>query len=142
MTASLAGYLASAGAPLYSAAKHGIVGLMRALKGETSKVGIAVSVIAPGITVTPILITGNAKPEKHDPEDYAKDMASAGVPINRVESVALAVCWLLNEESKVSFAFTASCCYNVIYCGTGGNEMGLFANRCESGQRRGHLHSE
>ncbi|KAI8933980.1 hypothetical protein NX059_008753 [Plenodomus lindquistii] len=32
LTASLAGYLASAGAPLYSAAKHGIVGLMRALK--------------------------------------------------------------------------------------------------------------
>ncbi|KAI7705634.1 hypothetical protein KC353_g12760 [Hortaea werneckii] len=49
MTASLAGYLASAGAPLYSAAKHGVVGYLRALKGDCAKVGIALSVIAPGI---------------------------------------------------------------------------------------------
>src|SRR5271170_4673529 len=55
MTASLAGYLASAGAPLYSAAKHGIVGLMRALKNDLATVNIAISVVAPGITVTPIL---------------------------------------------------------------------------------------
>jgi NAD(P)-dependent dehydrogenase (short-subunit alcohol dehydrogenase family) len=50
MTASLAGYLASAGAPLYSAAKHGIVGLMRALKSGLATVNIAISVVALGIT--------------------------------------------------------------------------------------------
>ena len=64
LTSSLVGYLASAGAPLYSAAKHGmrsglvstspcsltyagIIGLMRALKQETAKLNIAVSVVAP-----------------------------------------------------------------------------------------------
>lgn len=56
MTASLAGYLASAGAPLYSAAKHGVVGYLRALKGDFRTVGIALSVIAPGITITPIVL--------------------------------------------------------------------------------------
>lgn len=121
MTASLAGYLASAGAPLYSAAKHGtrplfqlsigdanrvfvgIVGLMRALKQECAKVNIAVSVVAPAITITPIISTGNRETGK-TPEMYAKEMASHGVPLNKPESVALAVCWLFNEGMKANGA--------------------------------------
>ena len=55
LTASLAGYLASAGAPLYSAAKHGVVGYVRALKSDCAKVGIAIATIGPGITLTPIV---------------------------------------------------------------------------------------
>jgi short-subunit dehydrogenase len=42
MTASLAGYLASAEMPLYSAAKPGIVKLMRALKYDLAKLDIAI----------------------------------------------------------------------------------------------------
>jgi NAD(P)-dependent dehydrogenase (short-subunit alcohol dehydrogenase family) len=103
LTASLAGYLASAGAPLYSAAKHGVVGLMRALKQECLKLNIAISVVAPAITVTPIL-TGNNRKMAAAPDVYAKEMAKAGVPINKVESIALAVCWLFNEELKGSGA--------------------------------------
>jgi NAD(P)-dependent dehydrogenase (short-subunit alcohol dehydrogenase family) len=99
LTASLAGYLASAGAPLYSAAKHGVVGLMRALKQECMKLNIAISVVAPAITVTPLL-TGNNRQMKTTPDAYAKEMAKVGVPINTPESVALAVCWLFNEGIK------------------------------------------
>lgn len=96
LTASLAGYLASAGAPLYSAAKHGIVGLMRALKQECAKLKIAISLVAPGITVTPILTASRRSPTATatattTPDAYARDMASAGVPINKAEDVALAV---------------------------------------------------
>ncbi|KAF2625291.1 NAD(P)-binding protein [Macroventuria anomochaeta] len=103
LTASLAGYLASAGAPLYSAAKHGVVGLMRALKQECAKLGISISVIAPGITVTPIL-TSNNRRLSAPPDVYAKEMAAKGVPINKPESIALAVCWLFNEQSKANGA--------------------------------------
>ncbi|KAH6639372.1 hypothetical protein C7974DRAFT_130172 [Boeremia exigua] len=103
LTASLAGYLASAGAPLYSAAKHAIVGLMRALKQECAKLSISISVIAPGITVTPIL-TGNNRRLGASPDVYAKEMAAKGVPINTPESIALAVCWLFNEQSKANGA--------------------------------------
>jgi len=98
MTASLAGYLASAGAPLYSAAKHGIVGLMRALKNDTATLGIAISVVAPGITVTPIL-TG-ARETGQSPEAWAKHMQKVGVPINSAESIALAVGHLVNLGIK------------------------------------------
>ncbi|PGH12433.1 hypothetical protein AJ79_04269 [Helicocarpus griseus UAMH5409] len=95
MTASLAGYLASAGAPVYSAAKHGIVGLMRALKNDLAKLNIAISVVAPAITLTPII----SKPGLHnntDPAEWAASMTKIGVPINKVESVALAVAHLVN----------------------------------------------
>lgn len=106
MTASLAGYLASAGAPLYSAAKHGIVGLMRALKQECAKLNISVAVVAPAITVTPIIASGNRASNGggKTPQDYAKDMAANGVPINKPESIALAVCWLFNEGMKANGA--------------------------------------
>ncbi|KAE8856768.1 hypothetical protein PTNB73_09490 [Pyrenophora teres f. teres] len=104
LTASLAGYLASAGAPLYSAAKHGVVGLMRALKQECAKVSISISVVAPGITVTPILTANNRALAAASPDVYVKQMREAGVPINTVESVALAVCWLMNEGAKANGA--------------------------------------
>ncbi|KAJ4365287.1 hypothetical protein N0V83_008906 [Neocucurbitaria cava] len=100
MTASLAGYLASAGAPLYSAAKHGIVGLMRALKQECAKLSISISVVAPAITVTPILTRNNRRMNGAPASQYAAEMAKVGVPINKPESIALAVCWLLNEGKK------------------------------------------
>lgn len=88
MTASLAGYLASAGAPLYSAAKHGVIGYLRALKGDCAKVGIALSVIAPGITLTPIVM---GRREGQSLQDWGKDMGGRGVPINNAETVGLTV---------------------------------------------------
>jgi len=100
MTASLAGYLASAGAPLYSAAKHGIVGLMRALKQETAKLNIAISVIAPGITVTPILKTNREGEMNESIDEWATKMQKVGVPINKAESIALAVGFLMDGGMK------------------------------------------
>lgn len=97
LTASLAGYLGSAGAPLYSAAKHGLVGLMRALKQECAKLRIAISLVAPGITVTPILAQGLPELRDLPPEEHARKMAKSGVPINSPDAVARAVCGLLGE---------------------------------------------
>ncbi|KIW05204.1 uncharacterized protein PV09_03748 [Verruconis gallopava] len=104
ITASLAGYLASAGAGLYSAAKHGVVGLMRALKQDTKKFNIAISVVAPAITKTPILV-GNREAEMNiqsgvSTEDainqWSEKMSKVGVPINTAEGIALAVCHLID----------------------------------------------
>ncbi|KAF1849982.1 NAD(P)-binding protein [Cucurbitaria berberidis CBS 394.84] len=85
LTASLAGYLASAGAPLYSAAKH---------DQSTDHL----------ITVTPILIGNNRRMNGAPAEVYAAEMAKIGVPINKSESIALAVCWLFNGGKSANGA--------------------------------------
>ncbi len=99
MTASLAGYLASAGAPLYSAAKHGVVGYLRALKSDCAKVGIALSLVAPGITLTPIIL---GRKMNQSLEDWGKDMSDRGVPINNAETVALGVANLMGQGIKAN----------------------------------------
>ena len=71
---------------------------MRALKNDTATLGIAISVVAPGITVTPIL-TG-ARETGQSPEAWAKNMQKVGVPINSAESIALAVGHLVNLGIK------------------------------------------
>lgn len=69
---------------------------MRALKQECLKLNIAISVVAPAITVTPIL-TANNRRMAAPPDVYAKQMSALGVPINKPESIALAVCWLFDQ---------------------------------------------
>lgn len=97
MTASLAGYLASAGAPLYSAAKHGLVGLMRALKNDLAKVNIAISVVAPGVTKTPILSQERRDLQPQNIDEWAVRMQKLGVPTNKMETIALAVAHLIQN---------------------------------------------
>ncbi|OQO14325.1 hypothetical protein B0A48_01201 [Cryoendolithus antarcticus] len=88
MTASLAGYLASAGAPMYSAAKHGILGLLRSLKNDTATLSISMSIIAPGITLTDI-VSGRDPGETLNA--WAIRMRKLGVPINDPGEIATAV---------------------------------------------------
>ena len=70
---------------------------MRALKQECAKVKIAISVVAPAITVTPILVSSNRDTNQKTPSQYAEEMAKHGVPLNKPESIALAVCWLFDQ---------------------------------------------
>lgn len=105
LTASLAGYLGTAGMHMYSAAKHGVVGLMRSLKHECAGLNIAISVVAPAITLTPLILATDSSmvkmPEgRMSAEEHARELRQAGVTVNRVESVALAVCGLLDEGMK------------------------------------------
>ncbi|KAK5219937.1 hypothetical protein LTR99_004183 [Exophiala xenobiotica] len=50
LTCSTSGYNERPNLPLYSAAKHGVAGLMRALRHEAPKQGVNVALIAPGGT--------------------------------------------------------------------------------------------
>ncbi|KAL2360209.1 hypothetical protein RJZ56_006913 [Blastomyces dermatitidis] len=77
------------------AAKHGIVGLLRSLKNDVAKYNISLSVVAPAITLTPI-IASSGRRTTSDPAEWAASMAKVGVPINKAESVALAVAHLIN----------------------------------------------
>ncbi|KAK6530507.1 hypothetical protein TWF694_003855 [Orbilia ellipsospora] len=95
-TASLAGYLASKGLPLYSAAKFGVVGLMRSLKNDVSKLNIAISVVAPAITVTPLL----TKEGTRNLSSEVETMTNFGVPLNKVETISTVTAWLLSLGQK------------------------------------------
>lgn len=79
----------------------GVVGLMRALKNDTKTLGIATSLVAPAITLTPI-ISSTEHRQGVDPAEWADRMAKIGVPISRPESVALAVGYLVDRGMEAN----------------------------------------
>lgn len=100
-TAGLRGYPYVAG---YCAAKHGVVGLTRALAVETAKTGVTVNAVCPGYMLTPMLErsietimakTGRTRAEAEAP-------LLAGNPQGRfieVDDVAAAVLWLCSDAA-------------------------------------------
>jgi NAD(P)-dependent dehydrogenase (short-subunit alcohol dehydrogenase family) len=57
-TASMAGLVATPGGGSYTAAKHAVVGISKALRIEAAVSGVRVSVLCPGAIATPILSGG------------------------------------------------------------------------------------
>ncbi len=100
-TAGLKGY--SYVAP-YVAAKHGVIGLTRALAIETAKVGITVNAVCPGFVETPMLhraIDRIVATTKRD-EQQTRGALAATTPqarFIRPEEVAAAVLWLCAGDS-------------------------------------------
>jgi Dehydrogenases with different specificities (related to short-chain alcohol dehydrogenases) len=95
-TAGLKGYAYVSG---YCAAKHGVVGLARALALETAKTGVTVNAICPGYTETPMLEqtianimrkTGRSRVEAEAPLKAQNPQGRFIQP----EEVADAVLWL------------------------------------------------
>jgi len=102
--ASTAGLRAYAYVAPYVAAKHGVVGLSRALALETAKLGITVNAVCPGYTETPLLeravdrIVATTKRSKAD----VQSLLAANNPQGRFikpQEVAEAVVWLCRDES-------------------------------------------
>lgn len=100
-TAGLKGY--SYVAP-YVAAKHGVVGLARALAAEMAKVGVTVNAVCPGFTETPMLETSIRRIEERTGRTTAeaRSALAAANPQGRFirpEEVANAVLWLCANQS-------------------------------------------
>lgn len=66
---------------------------MRALKNDTATLDIAISVVAPGITLTPIIM---GRRPGQSLEEWAQRMRKEGVPINSPKEIATAVVWLMS----------------------------------------------
>lgn len=72
---------------------------MRALKNEVAKSNIAISVVAPGITLTPILSQNR---ENLSPSQWGTKMEDFGVPTNKAETIGLVVADLMNQGKEAN----------------------------------------
>ncbi|MBP1207892.1 NAD(P)-dependent dehydrogenase (short-subunit alcohol dehydrogenase family) [Duganella sp. 1411] len=100
-TAGLTGYRY---ATAYTAAKHGVVGLTRALALEVATKGVTVNAVCPGYTDTDIVrdAVANIVAKTGRGEEEARAELAAGNPQKRLvqsEEVANAVVWLCLAES-------------------------------------------
>jgi NAD(P)-dependent dehydrogenase (short-subunit alcohol dehydrogenase family) len=87
MTASTAGYMSEPGVPIYSAAKHGVVGFMRAVKRVCAKHDITINCVAPWMTDTRLIYPA-----------LRKTLAEANIPVQPTEAVALAMGYSVAKE--------------------------------------------
>lgn len=83
-TASLAGLIPYPPDPLYAAAKHGVVGFVRAMAGRLEAEGITVNAVCPGLTDTAII-----------PPAARDELERERYPLMAPETIAAAVVALL-----------------------------------------------
>jgi NAD(P)-dependent dehydrogenase (short-subunit alcohol dehydrogenase family) len=99
-TAGLKGY--SYVAP-YVAAKHGVVGLMRALAAETAKSGVTVNAVCPGFAETDMLARSLDAIAANTGRSETEARAALANPQGRFvtpDEVAGAVLWLVSDAAR------------------------------------------
>ncbi len=106
-TASSSGLSGSQFSPVYSAVKHGVVGLVRALAKRHGRENIRVNAICPGPIDTPMLRVFVARPDQQSTQGMDKEelVRSRGgqTPLGRpgtAEEVANAALFLLSDEAS------------------------------------------
>jgi len=74
----------------YTAAKHGVLGLVRALAAETATTGPTVNAVCPGSTSTPMLTASAEVYGLHSPDEFARHQAMGRLiePVEVAEAVA------------------------------------------------------
>jgi NAD(P)-dependent dehydrogenase (short-subunit alcohol dehydrogenase family) len=106
-TASTSGLTGSPFSPVYSAAKHGVVGFVRAMAKRYGRERIRVNAICPGAIDTPMLRVFVARPDQQstrgaDKEELVRQRGGQN-PLGRPgkpEEVANAALFLLSDEAS------------------------------------------
>lgn len=100
-TASTAGVRAGLGPHVYTAAKHGVIGLSQSVAPELGPKGIRCNVICPGGTVT--AMTARLSVGDHQGLEQAKSVIGTNNPMGRggrVEDIANAVAFLSSDDAS------------------------------------------
>ena len=100
-TASTAGVRAGLGPHIYTAAKHGVIGLSQSVAPELGPKGIRCNVICPGGTVTGL--TARLAVGDHNNLEEATKVIGSANPMGRggrVDDIANAVCFLASNEAS------------------------------------------
>lgn len=107
ITSSIAGLLGFGWCAPYSAAKHGLVGLMRALVNEVSDHSIRVNTVHPSSVNTPMimndLVIGEIDPENQSVDTMCQVLErehTLPVPWLESEDISSALVWLASDESR------------------------------------------
>lgn len=96
-TASVAGLIGFMPDPVYTAAKHGVVGLTRALTFLKEEANIRVNCVCPGVVDTPMVRRGL---DQLSPEERAQqERLLASMPMLAPEEIAKAVLDLIRDET-------------------------------------------
>jgi SDR family mycofactocin-dependent oxidoreductase len=109
MTSSTAGLRGLANQAHYCAAKHGVVGLMRALAIELAPHGIRVNTIHPGSVDTPIIKNqamytlfsgGDPSATLEDVKPTFKDLNLLDIPWVEPQDISNAMLWLASDDAR------------------------------------------
>ena len=112
-TASASGLIGGYNLSVYTAAKHGVVGLTKAAALDYGKQGIRVNALCPGPIDTPFL---DSLPQKFkDRLTFASAMERLGKP----EEMAQSVLWLCSEHSQYITGHSLSVDGGVVLGGVG-----------------------
>ena len=97
-TSSVAGSIGFAGAALYTASKHAVIGLTRATALEFASQGIRINSVSPAAIETPMLdrFTGGPGSEFHTKLGSMHPIGRTG----RADEIAKAVVWLCSPEAS------------------------------------------
>jgi len=95
-TSSVAGLVGFSGITPYTASKHGIAGLTKAVALEYATSGIRVNAVCPGVIDTPMI-------ERFASDPQVRAQLLSQEPVNRLgtpQEVANAVAWLCSDEAS------------------------------------------
>jgi NAD(P)-dependent dehydrogenase (short-subunit alcohol dehydrogenase family) len=87
----------------YVAAKHGVIGLMRALAAETAKTGVTVNAVCPGFAETDMLARSLDAIATKTGRSEAEARAALANPQGRFvtpEEIAATVMWLVSDAAR------------------------------------------
>lgn len=107
LTSSAAGLKGTPGNAHYTAAKHGLVGLMRSLAHEVAPHSIRVNTVHPSGVETPMIINDHtAEFMTRHPEMIESTVSMLPVALLGTDDVTNAVAWLCSDEARY---ITATC---------------------------------